>query len=127
MIQASEFRKLIRDEIRKELNEASSRSDLAKITSIFKTHKKDIEDALYKGSGHRYWKLEVLPEWDNTIGGYNLQATATGVTDRNTVLESTNDIKRAIREVKALPFVSKAMVSRRYNKKMMTVIAIGLK
>ena len=108
------------------INESVVNEDYDKIKEAFQAHSKEIKDALKKGSGHRYWDVKVLPKWDNLIGGYNLQATAVTVAGSNTVLDSF-DIKDAIREVKALSFVSKAMVSRAYNKKMITVIAVGLK
>jgi hypothetical protein len=48
------------------------------------------------------------------------------VVDHDTVLD-TFEVVGAIHDVKSLPFVSKAAVSPAYNKKMTTVIAIGLK
>jgi hypothetical protein len=108
------------------VNESINDEDYNKILDVLKTHEKEIKDALYKGADHGYWKLEVLPKYDNVIGGYNIQAIAVDVFGRNTVIESF-DTKATISKVKALPFVSKVMVSRAYNKKYLTVIAIGLK
>ena len=108
------------------MTEGMSQEDLDKVTSMFETHKRELKDALYKGSDHMYWNVEVLPAYDNVIGGYNLQAFATDVVDRNTTLDKFQ-VKRAIDAVKKLPFVSKARISPAYNKKYLTVIAIGLK
>jgi hypothetical protein len=110
------------------LNETMSKEDYDKINDVFEAHKKEIEDALYKGSDHRDWKLIVLPKYDNVIGGYNIQATAvTGFFNEKDFFIEKSSLKAAISSVKKLPFVSKAMPSRAYNQKMITVIAIGLK
>jgi hypothetical protein len=100
--------------------------DYNKIVNVFNSHQKDIKNALHKGSNYPHWKLRVLPKYDNIIGGYNIQATAVDVVDHDTVLD-TFEVVGAIHDVKSLPFVSKAAVSPAYNKKMTTVIAIGLK
>ena len=108
------------------VNEAMNKDDYKKITDAVNNYKQDINKALEKGTGHRYWKIEVLPSYDNKIGGFNLHATAVNVVGRDTVLEKY-EIREAIDSVKKLPFVSKAKVSTAYNKKMLTVISIGLK
>jgi len=107
------------------VNESISREDYKKVVDAVASRKKDIKDALGKSS-HRYWKIEVLPDYDNKIGGYNLQATAVGVTGRDEIVDK-NAIRSALKTVRALPFVSKAKQSNAYNKKMVSVIAIGLK
>jgi hypothetical protein len=103
-----------------------NKEDYEKVVDAVDAHKKDIKDALYKATGHMYWKIGVLPSYDNRIGGYNLQAIATDVVGRNHVLDDT-DIKWAISSIKKLPFVSKSKRSPVYNKKYVTAIAIGLK
>ena len=102
-----------------------NREDYTKVVDTVGTHKNDINDALGKSS-HRYWKIEVLPDYDNKIGGYNLNATAVGVTGRDEVVDKYI-ISSALKAVRTLPFVSKAKHSNVYNKKMVSVIAIGLK
>jgi hypothetical protein len=102
-----------------------NREDYTKVVDTVGTHKNDINDALGKSS-HRYWKIEVLPDYDNKIGGYNLHATAVGVTGIDEFVDNI-DIRSALKTVRALPFVSKAKQSNAYNKKMVSVIAIGLK
>lgn len=97
-----------------------------KIIDAVESYEKDIKSTLYDKSGHRYWKIEVLPEYDNKIGGYNLNATAVGVTGRDEVVDKYI-ISSALKAVRTLPFVSKAKHSNVYNKKMVSVIAIGLK
>jgi hypothetical protein len=108
------------------VNESMNQSDYKKVVDAVEAHKKDIKDALYKATDHMYWKIDVLPSYDNKIGGYNLHAISTNVVDQNTVIDDAN-VKRAIDNVKKLPFVSKAGRSSSYNKKMLTAIAIGLK
>jgi len=108
------------------LNESMGQSDYKKIIDSVDAHKKDIEAALYKATGNRYWRIEVLPIYDNKLGGYNLHAISTSVVDRDYVLEA-DSVKRAIDSVRKLPFVSKAKRSISYNKNMVTAIAIGLK
>ena len=103
-----------------------NKEDYTKVVDAVDAHKKDIKDALYKATGHRYWKIEVLPSYDNLIGGYNLQAIANDVVDRDHVLNN-DDVKWAISSIKKLPFVSKSKRSPAYNKKYVTAIAIGLK
>ncbi len=103
--------------------------DYDRINNAFETHKKEIKDALTKGSRNEgiNWDIEVLPKYDNKIGGYNLQAFAVDKFTKHKHVLDSHRIKDAIREVKALPFVSKASVSRSYRKDMVTAIAIGLK
>ena len=108
------------------VNEGMNKDDYKKITDAVNNYKQDINKALEKGASHGYWKIQVLPSYDNKIGGYNLQATAVNVVGRDTVLEKY-EIRGAINSVKKLPFVSKARVSPAYNTKMLTVISIGLK
>lgn len=103
-----------------------NREDYTKVVVAVNDRKKDIKNALYDKSNHRYWKIEVLPDYDNKIGGYNLQATAVGVTGRDEVVDKSV-IRSALKTVRALPFVSKVKQSNVYNKKMVSVIAIGLK
>jgi hypothetical protein len=126
----SELRQIIKEEINKilegNINESMDNDDYKKITDAVNNYKQDINEALKTGTGHRYWKIQVLPSYDNLIGGYNLQATAVDVVDRNYVLDKYI-IRNAINSVKKLPFVSKAKVSPAYNTKMLTVISIGLK
>ena len=102
-----------------------SKDDYKKVVDVVNAHKKDIKDALFDGPSHRYWKIEVLPDYDNKIGGYNLNATAVGVTGIDEVVDNI-DIRSALTSVKALPFVSKAKQSNVYNKKMVSVIVIGI-
>ena len=101
----------------------------ARINDAFETHKKEIKDALIKGSRHEgiNWDIKVLPEYDNKIGGYNIQAIAIDIFTKHEHVLDSRRTKDAIREVKALPFVNKASVSRSYRKDMVTAIAIGLK
>ena len=108
------------------LNESMDQSDYKKVVDAVDAHKKDIKDDLYKATGHMYWKIDVLPSYDNKIGGYNLQAISSDVVDRDYVIDAAA-VKRAINSVKKLPFVSKARRSPVYNKNMVTAIAIGLK
>ena len=108
------------------VNESMSKEDYEKVVDAVDAHKKDIKDALYKATGHRYWKIDVLPDYDNRIGGYNLEALSVDVVDRDHTLDNA-DVKWAISSVKKLPFVSKAKRSPVYNKKYVTAIAIGLK
>ena len=108
------------------VDESMSSEDYDKIKSAVDIHKGEISLALDNLIGHRYWNIQVLPEWDNIIGGFNLNATATNVVGKDTVLDPF-DIRFAIRGIKKLPFVSKAKISPRYHKKMLSVIAIGLK
>jgi hypothetical protein len=108
------------------LNESIDQSDYKKIVDAVDAHKKDIKAALYKATAHMYWRIEVLPIYDNKIGGYNLHAFATTVAGLDNTIDDVN-IKRAIDSVRKLPFVSKAKRSNMYNKNMITAIAIGLK
>jgi hypothetical protein len=126
----SELQQIIREEITKmlngDINESMDKDNYKKITDAVNNYKQDINKALVEGSDHRYWKIQVLPNYDNFIGGFNLQATATDAVDRNIVL-GKYEIRKTIDSVKKLPFVSKAKVSSAYNTKMLTVISIGLK
>lgn len=106
--------------------EKMRKDDYKKITNAVNHYKRDIIEALKKGADHRYWRIQVLPSYDNKIGGFNLQAAAVDVVDNALVLEKEK-VRSAIYSVKKLPFVSKAKVSPAYNKNMLTVIAIGLK
>ena len=109
------------------INESISPGNYKKIIDAVESYEKDIKSTLYdKSLGHRYWKIEVLPDYDNKIGGYNLNATAVGVTGRDEVVDKYI-ISSALKAVRTLPFVSKAKHSNVYNKKMVSVIAIGLK
>lgn len=109
------------------INESSmSIEDHKKIKNFLNDHRSEIETQLGKSSEHIYWNVEVLPEYDNIIGGYNLQAIAVDVVDRNHVLDNSQ-IKDAIYDIKKLPFVSKVKVSPKYNKTYVSCIAIGLK
>jgi len=123
----SEFRKLIREEISKVLKESMSDEDYKKIVDFTEQHEKEIKDTLYKASNHRYWNLEILPKYDNQINGYNIRATAVNVVGTHKIVLDDLDVKRATYNIRKLPFVSKAKVSPAYNKKMLTVIVIGLK
>ena len=106
--------------------EKMDKDDYKKITDAVNNYKQDIKKALENSTGHRYWKIQVLPSYDNKIGGFNLQAAAVDVVDQVSVLEKEK-VRSAIYGVKKLPFISKAKVSPAYNKNMLTVIAIGLK
>ena len=122
----SELQQIIKEEISKVLKESMSNEDYEKIVDFTEQHEKEIKDTLYKASNHRYWNLEILPQYDNQINGYNIRATAVNPAGNNIVLDDP-EVERAISNIRKLPFVSKAKVSPAYNKKMLTVIVIGLK
>jgi len=120
----SELRQLIKEEISKVLKESMSNEDYEKIVELYEQHKEEIEDTLREASYHGYWKLEILPQYDNQINGYNIRATAVNPAGNNIVLDDL-DVERAISKIEELPFVSKAGVSSTYIKEMSTVIVIG--
>lgn len=122
-----ECKLFIREEISNVLKESMNDEDYKKIVDFAEQHEKEIKDTLYKASNHRYWDLEILPKYDNKIGGYNIHATAVNVVGTRKIVLDDLDVKRATYNTRKLPFVSKAKVSPAYNKKMLTVIAIGLK
>jgi hypothetical protein len=102
-----------------------SREEYKKIVDVLNNNEKEIKSTLRKSSDHSYWKLEVLPSYDNVLGGYNISATATDVVGRTIVIDNSS-IKGAKLGLKKLPIISKVKISPKYNKKMLTVIAIGL-
>jgi len=94
---------------------------------VIEQHEKEIKDTLYKASNHRYWNLEILPKYDNQINGYNIRATAVNVVGTHKIVLDDLDVKRAISNIKKLPFVSKSKRSPAYAKEYVTAISIGLK
>ena len=100
--------------------------DQKNILNFVKNQHTVIQWALYSNTGHMYWKIQVLPSYDNKIGGYNLQIFASDVVNRNLTLDRLS-IGKAKSALKELPFISKVRVSPVYNSKLLTVLSVGLK
>ena len=99
-------------------------SNYSKVKNVVDQIQKEIQNLVYQKTG-QYCNIQINPDYDNVIGGYNFQVFATNVVNRHIVLDKSkiSNFKETLKEVKG---IKRVKMSPAYNQKMLTVFSVGL-